>query len=241
MTTVQRPAPPSPPLGDTLAGQKLALYALPALAVATVAVTLLLFAFTGFAGRAGFLVVASLLYVLGQTVLSFRVEGRRQAVDRLCTTLVYVAFLLAALPLVLIIAYTVKEGFAVLSSDFLTQLDVPGQPGGPGRGRLPRDRRHVDELAAGDPDRRAARHPGRDLPGGVRRAAPVRAGDQLLRRRHDRCAVDRGRPVHLRVLDPRARLPEVRLRRRAGVVHPDAADRHPVHRGDAQAGAERPA
>ena len=45
----------------------------------------------------------------------------------------------------------------------------------------------------------------------------------LLRRRDDRRAVDRGRPVHLRVLDPRSRLPEVRLRRRARAADPHAA------------------
>lgn len=110
---------PAPPRVDSLSGQKLPGYALSALAAAVVAVTALLWATTGFAGRADFLVFAVLLYLVAQTVLSFTVEGRRQAVDRLFTTLVYLAFVLAAIPLVVIVWYTVKEGVGVLSSDFL--------------------------------------------------------------------------------------------------------------------------
>src|SRR5829696_1423111 len=114
MTVVDAP----PALEGGLAGQKLPAYALPVLAVAVLGVTALLFLFTGFGGAAGFVVVAAPLHVLAQTALSFRVEGRRQAVDRLFTTLVYVAFLLAALPLLLITVYTVQRGLSVLSADF---------------------------------------------------------------------------------------------------------------------------
>ncbi len=132
MTLVDRPA--STPVRGALAGQKLPLWALPALAVAVLAVTALLFATTGFGGTAGFVLMAALLYVLAQTGLSFQVEGRRQAVDRLFTTLVHVAFLLAALPLVLITWYTVKEGIGVLSSDFLLHSMFRINPEGPGGG-----------------------------------------------------------------------------------------------------------
>ena len=132
MAVVDRPAPPD--FDGGLAGQKLPAYALPVLGVAVLAVTLLLFATTGFAGTAGFVVVAALLYVVAQTMLSFWVEGRRQAFDRLFTTLVYVAFFLAALPLVLITWYTVKEGIGVLSSDFLLSSMFRINPEGPGGG-----------------------------------------------------------------------------------------------------------
>src|SRR5215207_10751906 len=115
MTTLQKPA--ASPAVETLAGQKLPAWSLPALVVAVLAATLLLFAATGFAGTAGFVVFAVVLYLLAQSGLSFAVEGRRQAVDRLFTTLVFVAFLLAALPLLVITWYTVKAGIGVLSSD----------------------------------------------------------------------------------------------------------------------------
>lgn len=121
MAVTSTPPALTPSTGERLQGRTLPAYALPGLAAAAVAVTLLLFATTGFAGRAGFLVVAALLYVIGQSVLSFGVEGRRQAVNRLVTTLVGLAFLLAALPLVLIVWYTVKEGIGSLTGDFLTR------------------------------------------------------------------------------------------------------------------------
>jgi phosphate transport system permease protein len=134
MAVLDRSAPPSPSVRGTLAGQKLPWYALPVLAVLVLAGTLLLFALTGFAGAAGFVVTAALLYAVAQTALSFRVEGRRQAMDRLFTTVVHVAFVLAALPLLLITFYTVRRGIGVLSSDFLLssmfRINPEGQGGG---------------------------------------------------------------------------------------------------------------
>jgi phosphate transport system permease protein len=120
--------------GNRLSGRKLPAYALPGLAATVTALTLLLFATTGFAGVAGFLVVAALLYVIGQTVLSFGVEGRRKATDRLMTTLVGLAFLLAAAPLVLIVWYTIREGAGTLSGSFLTHSMFRIDPSGPGGG-----------------------------------------------------------------------------------------------------------
>jgi len=122
-----------PTPGPSLRGRTLPTYALPGFAVAAVLLTLLLWATTGFAGRAGFVVFALLLFVALQTLASFGVEGRRQAVNRLFTTLVTVAFLIALTPLVLIVWYTVKEGAGAISDHFLThsmfRVD-PSEPGG---------------------------------------------------------------------------------------------------------------
>jgi phosphate transport system permease protein len=131
VTTLEKPAPP---IGDTLAGQKLPSWSLPALVAGVLAVTALLWLTTGFAGTAGFVVFAVLLFLIAQTALSFRVEGRRQAVDRLFTTLVGVAFLLAAIPLLVITWYTVKEGVGALSSDFLLNSMFRINPEGEGGG-----------------------------------------------------------------------------------------------------------
>lgn len=130
MTTLEKPAPPR----ETLSGQKLPSWSLPALIAAVLAVTALLWATTGFAGVAGFVVFATLLFMIAQTALSFTVEGRRQAVDRLFTTLVGVAFLLAAIPLLVITWYTVKEGVGALSSDFLFSSMFRINPEGEGGG-----------------------------------------------------------------------------------------------------------
>jgi phosphate transport system permease protein len=117
---------------STLSGRKLPGYTVPALAVAAAAVTALLFAVTGLQGRADFVVVAVLLLVAGLTALSFAVEGRRQAKDRLFTTLVMAAFVLAVTPLLLIIGFAVKRGAGSITGKFLTvsmfrvDTDEPG-------------------------------------------------------------------------------------------------------------------
>jgi len=117
-----------------LQGRRLPGYALPALAAAAVLLTLGLFAVTPMQGVADFVVVAALVYVVAQTVVSFRFEGRRQAKDRLFTTFVVVAFLLAAAPLVIITWYTVKQGIGVITSKFLTTSMFRVDPDGPGGG-----------------------------------------------------------------------------------------------------------
>jgi phosphate transport system permease protein len=86
----------------------------------SVALTALLFATTGFAGRAGFLVVLVLIYSIAQTAASFAREGRRQALDRLLTLGIRIAVGAALLPLVLVLGYTVYRGLSVLSANFLT-------------------------------------------------------------------------------------------------------------------------
>lgn len=120
-------------LKSQLHGQKLPQWALPAFAVGAIAVTLLLFAVTSLQGRADFLVVAALLFAVVQTGASFTIEGRRQAKDRLFTTFVYTAFLLAIIPLGLIVWRVVDEGSGIVSSTFLThsmfRID-PTKPGG---------------------------------------------------------------------------------------------------------------
>ncbi|HVQ94883.1 MAG TPA: phosphate ABC transporter permease PstA [Mycobacteriales bacterium] len=104
----------------TLAGRKLPGYAMPGLAVLSIGITALLFAITGLQGRADFVVFAVVLLVIALTALSFSVEGRRQAKDRLFTTLVWAAFVLAVTPLLLIIGLAVKRGASAITGKFLT-------------------------------------------------------------------------------------------------------------------------
>ncbi|MFC0602705.1 phosphate ABC transporter permease PstA [Streptomyces palmae] len=63
--------------------------------------------------------IAALVFVLGSYIASTVVEGRRQAKDRLATSLVWVAFLLAVIPLVSLLYETVKRGSKALNADFL--------------------------------------------------------------------------------------------------------------------------
>lgn len=129
-TVATPPPPPSAPAstgkgrgkdeGETLAGRKLPRAMVFAIPVVVLALTALLFLVTPLQGAAGFVVVALLLYVIVQTILSFTMEGPRQARDRLATTLIYVCFALAMIPLVLIIWYAISRGTRALSGDFLT-------------------------------------------------------------------------------------------------------------------------
>lgn len=110
----------SEPPNSLKEGGRLELAHLAGIAVASVAFTLLLFAFTGFAGRAGFVVVLVLVYAIAQTTASFLREGRRQAADRLLTLGIRLAVFSALLPLVLVIGYTVYRGAERLTPYFLT-------------------------------------------------------------------------------------------------------------------------
>ena len=77
--------------------------------------------------------IAALLFVLGTYVIASAVEGRRQAKDRIATSLVWVAFLIALLPLVSLIWTTVKRGVKVLDPYFLTHsmgVVADSEPGG---------------------------------------------------------------------------------------------------------------
>ncbi|WP_320785051.1 phosphate ABC transporter permease PstA [Streptomyces sp. CRN 30] len=77
--------------------------------------------------------IAALLFVAGTYGISAKVEGGRQAKDRVATSLVWVAFLLAVIPLASLVWTTVKRGIEVLDGYFLTHsMGVVGdaEPGG---------------------------------------------------------------------------------------------------------------
>ncbi|MFI0165148.1 phosphate ABC transporter permease PstA [Streptomyces sp. NPDC017095] len=77
--------------------------------------------------------IAALLFILGTYGIAARVEGRRQAKDRVATSLVWVAFLLAVVPLVSLVWTTVSRGVKVLDVYFLTHsmgVVADSEPGG---------------------------------------------------------------------------------------------------------------
>jgi phosphate transport system permease protein len=114
-------------------GATLPSWAIAATVVAGIALTVVLFALTGFAGRADFLVVAALLAVVAVGVVSWRVEGRRRALDRVATSGALLALVLTLLPLGFVIGYVIKEGKTRFSLSFLTHSAAnigPFDPGG---------------------------------------------------------------------------------------------------------------
>ncbi|WP_432128209.1 phosphate ABC transporter permease PstA [Streptomyces sp. bgisy082] len=64
--------------------------------------------------------VSALLFVLVTYALTSKVEGSRQAKDRVATSLVWVCFVLAVVPLLSLAWVTISKGAAVLDGYFLT-------------------------------------------------------------------------------------------------------------------------
>jgi phosphate transport system permease protein len=89
-------------------------------AVAALGLAVLANLLTPVAGTAGTVVIAVILFIVIQTWWSFAVEGRRHAKDRLATTAVYAAFLIAATPLIAVLGTVLVKGIGVINAEFLT-------------------------------------------------------------------------------------------------------------------------
>ena len=165
-----------------------------AILVATLVVVGGLLAVTGFSIGL-WLSASAVVYAIATYAVSRGVEGRRKATDRLVTIVVTVAFLLALVPLVSVIAVVVENGLARFDAAFFTQSmrGVVGEGGGGYHAIM--GTLIITALAAvmSIPDRPAHR----GLPRGVRPGQAC-AGDHVLRRRHDRHPVDRRGSVRVR-------------------------------------------
>ncbi|GAA4129966.1 phosphate ABC transporter permease PstA [Nocardioides fonticola] len=64
--------------------------------------------------------LAAVLFIVIVPVWSAAVESRRAAADRLATTLVWTAFLVAMLPLIWLVVTVLREGLSTVNIDFLT-------------------------------------------------------------------------------------------------------------------------
>ncbi len=113
-------APATSPGGMDLTGQKLPMTTLAAIGAGAVVATILLYVVAPIDSRIQFVLIAGSLYLIGQSVASVMVEGARKAVDRFVTTLVYLAFLLALIPLVAVLASVIAKGAQRINYDFLT-------------------------------------------------------------------------------------------------------------------------
>ena len=102
-----------------------------AILVATLVVVGGLLAVTGFSIGL-WLSASAVVYAIATYAVSRGVEGRRKATDRLVTIVVTVAFLLALVPLVSVIAVVVENGLARFDVAFFTQSmrGVVGEGGG---------------------------------------------------------------------------------------------------------------
>ena len=119
---------------DSLAGGSLPRWATPTVLAVAIAAAIALNFTTGLAGYFGTCLVAGLIFLTVQSIWSFSVEGRRHAVDRLATTLVYSSFIGAIVPLVSVIFTVLVKGLRVLDWAFLTQSMRNVSPRSPGGG-----------------------------------------------------------------------------------------------------------
>lgn len=104
-----------------------------AVAVGSVALGLGISAVAGLESSVQWALIAGVLFVLGSYGIAARVEGKRQAKDRVATSLVWVAFLLAVIPLASLVYETVKRGAKVLDGYFLSHsmgVVATSEPGG---------------------------------------------------------------------------------------------------------------
>ncbi|MET9580970.1 phosphate ABC transporter permease PstA [Microbacterium sp. NPDC047426] len=110
----------TPKRPSTLRGGRLPKWAPWAIAAGSIALGIGISAAAGLHSSIQWALIAAALYVLGTYVITARVENRRQAKDRVVTSLVWVAFLLAVVPLASLVWSTVQRGVKVLDVYFLT-------------------------------------------------------------------------------------------------------------------------
>jgi phosphate transport system permease protein len=124
---------------SSVAGQSLRRARLPrggvvACVAAAVGVSLLLFAVTPLGGSAAFVVVTAVLALAAVVGVSWAVEGRRKAVDRLARGGMLLTLVLTLLPLGFVLGYTISRGAKRLTGNFLTHSMAGIGPLSPGGG-----------------------------------------------------------------------------------------------------------
>ncbi|MEU1304978.1 MULTISPECIES: phosphate ABC transporter permease PstA [Streptomyces] len=104
-----------------------------AIAAGSVAVAIAISLAAGFDSKIQWGLLSGLIFLIATYGIAARVEGRRQAKDRIATGLVWVAFLVALIPLLSLVWTTVSRGVKVLDIYFLTHsmgIVADAQPGG---------------------------------------------------------------------------------------------------------------
>jgi phosphate transport system permease protein len=118
---------------STLRGARLPKWAPYAIAAGSVAAAIGVGIAGGLHSRVQWGLIAALLYLVGTYGIATAVEGKRQAKDRIATSFVWVAFLLAVVPLASLVWSTVVRGVKVLDIYFLTHsmgVVADTEPGG---------------------------------------------------------------------------------------------------------------
>ncbi|WP_329300465.1 phosphate ABC transporter permease PstA [Streptomyces sp. NBC_00659] len=118
---------------STLRGNTLPKWSSWAIAAGAVAVAVGIGLGAGLDSKVQWGLIAAILFVLGTFVVAARVEGRRQAKDRVATTLVWTCFVVAVIPLASLIWETIERGAKAFDMYFLTHsmgVVADNEPGG---------------------------------------------------------------------------------------------------------------
>ncbi|MEV8094180.1 phosphate ABC transporter permease PstA [Kitasatospora sp. NPDC085879] len=134
MSTATTIADSAPQLRRSLTTARLPKWAPAGVAALSIGLGCAIGAGAGLASHLQWGLIAAALFVVLSYSLSARVEGRRQAKDRLATAVVWVAFILAVVPLAALTFYTVQQGLEVLDANFLTHSMKNVISSGPGGG-----------------------------------------------------------------------------------------------------------
>ncbi len=123
-----------PQLRRNLTTARLPKWAPAGIAVLSVALGCAIGAGAGLASHIQWGLIAGLLFLLLSYGLSAKVEGRRQAKDRFATSVVWVAFVIAVVPLISLTVYTIQQGASVVDGNFLSHSMRNVVASGPGGG-----------------------------------------------------------------------------------------------------------
>ncbi|MFD4142626.1 MULTISPECIES: phosphate ABC transporter permease PstA [unclassified Streptomyces] len=128
-----RKTPPRPGRSGSLSSRALPRGSQALFAVVAVALGVGIGIVAGWESKIQWGLISALLFVVISYVITTAVENRRQAKDRLATSVVWVCFILAVIPLFSLIWVTVSRGVKALDGYFLSHsmAGVPGfEPGG---------------------------------------------------------------------------------------------------------------
>lgn len=133
-TAIQdRPTPAPPSRKGSLSSRALPRWAPIGFAIISIALGVGIGIVAGWESRVQWGLISALIFVTISYVATSIVENKRQAKDRLATSIVWVCFILAVIPLLSLVWVTVSRGVKVLDGYFLSHsmAGVPGiEPGG---------------------------------------------------------------------------------------------------------------
>ncbi|MDX6329116.1 MAG: phosphate transport system permease protein [Streptomycetaceae bacterium] len=120
MSNLDTEAPVAAPRPNTLAHAHLPRWAPAAIAAGAIVLGVAIGLGAGLGSKVQWGLIALVLFVVGTYAITTKVEGRRQAKDRVATSLVWATFVVAVIPLYSLIETTVSKGVKVLDLNFLS-------------------------------------------------------------------------------------------------------------------------